>query len=157
MDSYGFATKLDGFMFFSNESKWTFQQRRLQTSGCLKSGETYSKKRPCCLLADWKEDEMSHEFPNPTKSRMQWTKMPVGISKSDGLSSLPCFFNHRIAGFWCFQHMCSKKHPGQLELQMGDWYWPGAKFQVIPCLRSNILNILPSGYLTEPLEINIFV
>ena len=67
------------------------------------------------------------------------------------------FFNHRIAGFWCFQHMCSKKHPGQLELQMGDWYWPGAKFQVIPCLRSNILNILPSGYLTEPLEINIFV
>lgn len=50
-----------------------------------------------------------------------------------------------------------KKKPGQLELQMGDWYWPGAKFQVIPCLRSNILNILPSGYLTEPLEINIFL
>ena len=47
-------------------------------------------------------------------------------------------FYHRIAGLGCCQHMCSK-NPGQLELQMGDWHWPGAKFQVIPCLRSNIL------------------
>jgi hypothetical protein len=122
MDSYGFATKLDGFMFFSNESKWTFQQRRLQTSGCLKSGETYSKKDHvvCWLIEKRMRCPMSFRIPPDPGCNEQ--KCPSESRNQMACHRCRVFLLPQDSRFLMLSTHVFKKKPGQLELQMGDWY-----------------------------------